>query len=98
MKQGRGCSLTKWNLICSHAFVTHLFCSPNPCPLLITTSDSLPSTQILNIPDCSGLGRGASDACKRRICNCRIGNGNAAEEDEKEEEEEEEEGGVNAAS
>jgi hypothetical protein len=76
--------------------VTHLSCSPSPCPLLITTSASLPSTIILYIPDGIGLGRGTSKACRRRLCSCRIGNGIVIREEE--EEEEEEEGAVNAAS
>jgi hypothetical protein len=51
----------------------------------------------LYIPDCSGLGRGASNACKRRLCSSIIGNGTATREEE-EKEEEDEEGEVNAAS
>jgi hypothetical protein len=97
MKQGRGCSLPRWNLICNHVLVTHLSCSPSPCPLLITTFASLPSTKILYIPDGIGLGRGVSKACRRRLCSRRIGNGTATREEE-EEEEEEEEGVVNTAS
>jgi hypothetical protein len=55
MKQGSVCSLPKLNLLCSHAFVVHLSCASIPLYAFITTSNSLPSTQILTIPDGGSL-------------------------------------------